>query len=297
MLLAGATAAEPDSFATGSIRSGKFNLEYRIEGQGPTAVVIGFPTYYARVFSQNLRRELRLVFVDHRGSARSPGPVDNSEFELEKLIDDVELVRSSLELDPVIVIGHSGHSFLALKYAKKYPESVSHVVLICIAPDLSDRSSELALKRWDKQASAARKAALADNYQRMSQRQLAEMTPRDRFVQDYLREGPRMWFDPEFDASPLWEGVFVNAQMMAYVWGEVFRDIDITRGLESFERPVLVALGRYDFSVAPVSSWRSIQAQFQDLTIKTFDRSAHTVPLEQPREFDRTLLNWIGSKR
>jgi proline iminopeptidase len=53
---------------------------------------------------------LRLVFMDHRGFAPSPGPVDNSEFELEKLVDDVERLRKELDLGRVAVIGHSGHA-------------------------------------------------------------------------------------------------------------------------------------------------------------------------------------------
>ena len=57
----------------GTIESGKFQLDYMIEGTGSAAIVIGFPNYYSRIFSQNLRSQLRMVFVDHRGSAPSPG--------------------------------------------------------------------------------------------------------------------------------------------------------------------------------------------------------------------------------
>lgn len=58
----------------GTISAGPFQLPYIIKGTGQSAIVIGCSRYYQRAFSQNLRRHLRLVFMDHRGFAPSPGP-------------------------------------------------------------------------------------------------------------------------------------------------------------------------------------------------------------------------------
>ena len=84
----------------GTIKAGPFTLPYRVEGTGHPTIVIGSALYYARVFSQRLRDHLRLVFLDHRGFAPSPGPVDNSEFELETLIDDVEKRLPPISIGP-----------------------------------------------------------------------------------------------------------------------------------------------------------------------------------------------------
>ena len=100
---------------TGTISAGPFTLPYVADGHGHPAIVIGSSRYYPRVFSRNLRSHLRLVFMDTRGFAPSPGVVDTSEFELEKLVDDVERVREHLGLDRVMVIGHSGHAYIALE--------------------------------------------------------------------------------------------------------------------------------------------------------------------------------------
>src|SRR5262245_4804070 len=124
------------SASAGMVTAGPFRLPYVIEGQGRPAIVIGSARYYQRAFSRDLRRHLRVTFMDHRGFAPSPGPVDLSEFTLEKLVDDVETLRQQLGLERVVVIGHSGHAYMALEYAKKYPGNTSHVVMIGIAPDL-----------------------------------------------------------------------------------------------------------------------------------------------------------------
>jgi proline iminopeptidase len=277
----------------GSIAAGKFNLRYRIEGTGTPTIVIGFPTAYARGFSQNLRSHLRLVFLDHRGTAPSPGRVNTTEFALERLVNDIELARQTLELGRIAVVGHSGNSFIALEYAKKYPANVSYVVMIAIAPDLSAASAEAAEQYWQKLASPERKAVMEENLRRLPDEQLARLPPGQRFIRSYVRRGPQTWYDPRFDPSPLLEGVEVNTDMYDYVWGQVFRDIDITKGLDAFDRPVFLALGRYDFRVAPPSSWDSVRPKFRYLTVRVFEKSGHWPQYEEPALFDAELLRWM----
>jgi proline iminopeptidase len=288
-------AAEPPT--TGTLTAGRFRLGYRIEGTGPTALVIGSSVYYPRVFSQDLRTHLRLVFLDHRGFTATPaGPVDRTEFAMDTLLEDVERARQELKLGRVIVIGHSGHAYMALEYAKKYKAHVSHVVLIGIAPDLSAASHREAERYWEESVWPERKAALAENVRRLPDEEIAKLPSTPRFVRGYVRDGPRAWYDPRFDSTPLWEGVEVNMDMFDYVWGELFRDIDITRGLEALDRPVLVALGRFDFLVAPPSSWDRVRPKFRDVTVRVFERSGHTPQHDEAALFDAELLRWLRER-
>ena len=298
VFLVGCGAATPpteeqETAENGVVPSGLFKLQYRIEGEGTPAIVIGFPNYYARVFSQNLRSHLRLVFVDHRGSAASPGKVETEEFTLDRIVDDIELVRETLGLGRVAVIGHSGHAFMALEYAKKYPANVSHVIMIGIAPDFSASSGQAAQASWEALASPERKATLEENRRNITDEELAGLPPGERFIKNYIRNGPFAWYDSGFDSTALWQGVDINTDMFDYVWGELFRDIDITRGLDLFDRPVFMALGRYDFLVAPPSSWEPIENRFSDLTIRVFENSGHTPQYEEPDLFDREVLAWM----
>jgi proline iminopeptidase len=85
--------------------------------------------------------------------------------------------------------------------------------------------------------------------------------------------------------------------MIDHVWGCVFRDIDITQGLTTFDRPVFLALGRYDFLVAPPSTWEAIRPKFRDLTVRVFERSGHTPQYEEAALFDAELLRWMKERR
>jgi proline iminopeptidase len=280
---------------TGSVAAGKFRLRYQIEGTGTPTIVIGIAAYYPRVFSQNLREHLRMVFLDHRGFAPSPGPVDTSAFALDSILDDVERARQQLSLGRVAVVGHSGHAFMALEYAKKYPENVSHVIMIGIAPDFGAENAERIEQNWQETASAERKAAMAAALARVPDAVLAELPPAEAWARGYIRNAPRIWFDAQFDATPLFEGVEANMDMINHVWGRTFADIDVTRGLESFDRPVFMALGRKDYIVAPPSTWDPIRSMFQDLTIRVYERSGHTPQYEEAALFDEDLLDWMSS--
>ena len=277
---------------SGTIDAGGFKLRYSIEGVGAPTIVIGSARYYPRAFSQHLREHLRLVFLDHRGFAHAPADIDPASFELETLVDDVERARQELGLGRVAVIGHSGHGYMALEYGKKYSTNVSHVVMIGIAPDLSAGSAEAAERYWQESVSPERKALFEANLQRLPDDELAKLPFSERFIGAYIRNGAKTWFDPKFDSTPLWEGIELN-EVFERVWGEVFPAIDITKGLDALDRPVLLALGRYDFLLAPPSSWDRVRPAFRDLTVRVFERSGHTPQLEEAELFDTELLGWM----
>jgi proline iminopeptidase len=85
--------------------------------------------------------------------------------------------------------------------------------------------------------------------------------------------------------------------MYNYVWGQIFRDIDITQGLQNLDRPVFLALGRYDFLLAPPSVWDPVKPKFRDLTVRLFEKSGHTPQYEEAARFDEELLRWMKERR
>ena len=174
---------------------------------------------------------------------------------------------------------------------------MSHVIMISMAPDLSATSAAAAERYWQESVSPERKAAMEENLRRLPDETLAQLPLQERFIRSYVRNGPRIWYDPRFDSSPLWEGVEVNLDMIDYVWGRVFRDIDITQGLSTFDRPVFLALGRYDFLVAPPSAWDALRPHFRDLTVRVFERSGHTPQYEEATLFDAELVRWMQERQ
>jgi proline iminopeptidase len=277
----------------GSLKVGAFELDYRLEGTGRDVLVIGDTTYYPRTFSAALREQVRLIFVSHRGFGRAIAAFSQSEITLDALVDDVETVRKHLGLGKVAILGHSGHAYMALHYAKRYPDHVSHVILLAISPDSSMESFQAADRYLEESVCPERKAALAESLSHLE----AEIAtnPDNAFVLRMLRSGPRIWFDHTFDARPLWQGVKVIPQVVDYVWGMLFRTLDITAGLDHVTQPVFVGLGRYDYWNPP-QLWDRVRDQFHDLRLRVFERSGHTPQLEDVAQFDRELLGWLADK-
>lgn len=277
----------------GVITSQGFDLGYQIEGTGPNALVIGSSIYYPRIFSDNLRKHFRLIFIDMRAFA--PASETPLNFDLDLILDDVECMRQKLNLGQIIIIGHSGNAFLALEYAKKYPECVPHVVMIGTGPSFSEESKKAADQYWDEKASQSQKAALAKSLEIHPDSELARTPLNQHFIWNYTRHGPRIWYNFNFDSSSLWKDVNVNMAIFDYIWGTLFRDIDITKGLEKLDKPVFLALGRYDFIVAPPDSWDPLRSKFKNLSIRIFEHSGHSPFYEEGELFDTILLDWISS--
>jgi proline iminopeptidase len=278
--------------ARGTIQSGPFELAYRVEGEGMPALVIGSAVYYPRVFSQSLRQWLKLIFMDHRGFAQPRGDIAPSDYTLDVVLADIDLVRRHLGLERVIVIGHSGHGYMALEYAKRYPQHVSHVVMIATGPSHSAAHNAATEQHWQESVCPERKAKLAGDLAGLPAE--IEAAPEKRFVAFCVRMGARSWYDYAYDAAPLWEGVHVNMPVFDHLWGEAFRDIDIVQGLNRLDRPVFLGLGRYDYLVAPYATWAPYRDSFKDLTVRVFERSGHTPQLEESELFDAELLNWLS---
>ncbi len=276
----------------GSIEIDGFKLKYLTEGTGPDVLVVGSAVYSPRSFSQNLHKSLRLHFVDYRGFAEGP----KVELTFDTLLDDLECFRQKLGLQKCIVVGHSAHGLLALEYAKKYQEHVSHVVIIGMPPHMRSDHLVMAQNNWEESVCPDRKAAFERNMKMMPDEKLNQL-PRDQwFLQMNFRNVPKSWYNYNFNSTPLWQGVKPNPHVLDQMYLRFAREIDVSQGLESFNRPVLIVYGRFEFLVAPVQSWDPLRPKFKNLTIRIFEKSAHSPQHEEPDLFDAELLKWLKNE-
>lgn len=280
---------------TGHIEVDTFKFRYLTEGNGPDTLVIGSSLYYSRSFSQNLRKSLRLHFIDHRGFAEPPthGIDEVSSFNV--LLDDIEQIRQKLSLKKCIVVGHSANGRLALEYAKKYKEHLSYVVLIGTPPNMGPDNLAMAARNWDESVWPERKAAFEQNMKIFSNEELGKLPRDQQFFQMNARNAPKNWYDYRFDSSFLWQGVKPNIKILDQMHLQFGREIDISKRLDSLGCPVMIAYGRFDFAVPPVQSWDLFRPKFKDLTVCIFERSSHSPHYEEASLFDEELLKWLDA--
>jgi proline iminopeptidase len=71
----------------------------------------------------------RIVLFDQRGSGRSRPHAELQTNSTQKLVEDIEFIRKTLEIDKWVLFGGSWGSTLSLVYAQTYPERVLGLIL------------------------------------------------------------------------------------------------------------------------------------------------------------------------
>jgi proline iminopeptidase len=113
-------------------------LYVREIGAGPAVVVLhGGPDFdhtYLLPETDELADRCRLVYYDQRGRGRSAAGVRPEDVTMASETADLEHLRRHLRLNSMAVLGHSWGGVLAMEYAIRYPERVSHLILMNTAP-------------------------------------------------------------------------------------------------------------------------------------------------------------------
>jgi proline iminopeptidase len=260
-------------------------LHYTTQGRGtpcllPTA--IGTEPY-ERQTAGPLCERLRLVYVDLRGGGRSSG--NPADLDSDVIASDFEAVRTALGVERIAVLGHSIVGMLAIEYARRHPAHVSHVIAVG-TPARGDMAALAARASafFEKDGSTERKRVLQEN--------LAAIGPGADPSQAMLAQTPTRFFDPRFDAAPLFAGATTNPLLLGHLLGRIARTWDVTNGANPLRVPMLLAHGRYDYTV-PYLDWEELAATLPRATLEIFERSGHQPFAEEPERFARVVTDWM----
>ncbi len=117
-------------------------LYYREIGQGqPIIVLHGGPDFdhnYLLPDMDRLSDSFRLIYYDQRGRGKSVVNVQPEDVSIQSEIQDLESLRQYFQLESVAVLGHSWGGLLAMEYAIRHPNRVSHLILMNTAPASRD---------------------------------------------------------------------------------------------------------------------------------------------------------------
>lgn len=122
----------------GRIPVGSTSLFYRDIGEGrPLVVLHGGPAFDHQYLAPELDRlagRFRVVYYDARGRGWSAEGVAPEEVTIESEVEDLETVLETLNLQDVVLLGHSWGGLLAAEYLIRKARRVSHLVLMNTAP-------------------------------------------------------------------------------------------------------------------------------------------------------------------
>jgi proline iminopeptidase len=132
------TGTDLPAASEGYVRAGDARLFTRSVGSGPPLIVLhGGPDFdhaYLLPELDQLAAHARLVYYDQRGRGRSAIGVEPNDVSIASEIADLEALRRSLGVGAIGVLGHSWGGLLAMEYATRHPDRVTHLVVLSTAP-------------------------------------------------------------------------------------------------------------------------------------------------------------------
>ena len=218
-----------------------------------------------------LAERMQLVYVDHRGQGRSArGPKET--YTLDNNVDDLEALRQYLGLDKVVVIGVSYGGMVALTYAARYPESVSHLVAVVTTPSYRflGRARAILTERGTDEQRAMGDILWAGAFE--SEEQLQHY---------YEVMGPlySLKFDPMKAAESRARGIR-SVDAINEGFGGFLRTYEVTGELHKVTAPTLVIAGRHDW-ICPPDQSEEIARLIPHADLRIFENSSHSVAADE----------------
>lgn len=263
-------------------------------GKGePIIIIHGGPMMdhsYLLSHLESLSPNHQLIFYDQRLNGRSSADVDSTEIRINKFIEDIEALRTYLDLNHVHLLGHSWGGLLAMKYAIGYPNRTESLMLINSMPP----SSEL----WHKE-----EAILSTNLTKGDSLARQEIMQSDLFKagspkaieQLLLLSFKKQFYNPKLiDSLDLY--VPQDYMSRSRLLGNLMTDITQYNLLEDLERLSMPALVIYGAS-EPASglSGPVLDETIPDSKLIIIKKSGHFPFIEQPDEFRKTIRNFLST--
>jgi len=268
-----------------------FDLAYSIEGKGIPCAVVGDALSVMRGTSKALREHFKFIFIESRMTTPTQEGFDISTITFDTLVEDIEKVRKTLNIDKFCVFGHSISGLYALEYARKYPEHATHVIMNGTPPYHNLDFRAMRDEYWESNASDERKAILKQNIEMLTPEKISSLSPSDAGILSSVSEQPKIFYDSSYDCLWIFEGAYWNIEVWDHLFEVIMADYDLAKG-RKVTTPVFLALGRYDYLI-PFHVWDDEKERLQNLSVNLFEKSGHWAFLEEQELFDKKLIEWV----
>lgn len=268
-------------------------LWYRVAGHAegtPVLFLHGGPGQgsqtFARFAGPPLERDNRMIYLDQRGSGRSEKHW-KKEYSLDLMVDDIERLRKHLEVERMALIGHSFGTVVALEYAARYPQRVSHLVLAGAVVDFP-AAVDVHCERLRKLDSKLYAEAVAKVPKESSHRCSSFVAGR-KFIDDAMYPDPAIM--KIVDETDEMDGMHNTGE----IFGALAKQGILEYRFEKPDRlamPVLVIGGAKDFQ-AVVEPLRPFVAGLPRARLIEYENRGHFMFVEEPERFARDVTAFL----
>ena len=280
------------------MREGRISIDeqgheiyYRLHGKSSVTLIglhggPGVDHRYLTRLSELAGPDLQVLLYDQLGSGQSDRPGDDSLWAVARFVDELETIRTRLNLGPVHIFGQSWGGILALQYALDNPDAVKSLVLSNTGASVPHVFAEMTRLRseLDPQTFAALvRHEAAQNYDspeyeaavnELYARHLRRATPFE--LQRSLEELREQVLPLLDDLGPAYNAMWGLHEFLCV--GPLL-DWDVTERLSEITVPSLILCGYYDEATIPVH--RVLAAGIPDNEFVIFGNSSHLTILEK----------------
>jgi proline iminopeptidase len=236
---------------------------------------------------QRLADRFTLVFYDHRCNGRSVGaPVSSMTWE--NLTADADALRERLGFETWAVLGHSFGGKVALEYALRYPERLSHLILMDTGGD----------SWWDQQhgPEVLAERGFSPRTVRLARRFFDGRTAPWEFLPTLMRLGRA--YDPHTSFATAVRTMFAERRSKPRPKAHRFGFSRLTRGWTVMDRlgkirvPTLVMAGRDDF-LFPPEHQEQLAEGVPNARVRIIERAGHNPHDERTDEVMEAVNDFI----
>ena len=242
-----------------------------------------------------LGNERPIIFYDQLGSGNSERPTDTSLWKTERFVDEIDHLRTSLNLKELHILGHScGSTFLIEYMITKKPEGVKSVIFsspMISTPDwIADAKillSQMPIELQD----TIHKYETLENYK--APEYLAAV---DSFYSRHLSR--KSWpYIPNVECENV---PGFNEHVYNFMWGPTeftatgtLIDFDRTADLDKIEEPILFVTGEYD-EARPETMYK-YQKMSKNASVEIIGNAAHMTMIDQPEKMAEAVGSFLRS--
>ena len=235
-----------------------------------------------------LSQKMQIVYFDHRGQGRSARG-DVTKYTLDENVEDMEALRQHLGLGPIVSIGTSYGGMVALAHAARYPDAVSHLVLIVTAAHagFNARARQIVAER-----------GTAEQKRVCDQLWAGELKTEAQLLHYYETMGPMysVKFDPVAAKAARARGILApDAINQAFAPGGFLQNFDLRPEMAKITAPTLICAGRHDW-ICPVEFSEEIHRLIPGSDFRVFEHASHSIRSDESEALNDAIAGFVVYK-